>query len=272
MDKYTIANLNISVQGNNHDFYKKRMSEYINTEWDDTEQDIGFHYEDCDDIKLPKGKLIANINQRFWMKTDSGGYACYDYLPEYKPVLSLMETDEEWKNISLKLCDISSFLKIPIDLRSFNILGETFRFAVLKHKGIVLHASSISYNDQGIIFSAPSGTGKSTHTGLWKKYYNNETIIINDDSPAIRFLNGKPYVFGTPWSGKTQINQNISVPLKAIVFLERSPENSIRELSATEAIWRIISETRKPALKSMMDLTLEMTDLLLKTVPVYLLS
>ena len=68
---------------------------------------------------------------------------------------------------------------------------------------------------------AVSGTGKSTHTGLWKKYYGAQVEILNDDKPAIRFEDGLPYLYGTTWSGKQERewNQNASAPLRAIFFL-----------------------------------------------------
>lgn len=272
MLRYRIAGLTMTVEGNEYDFFKKRMEQYIYTETQPEEVDIKFVYEDCNDIQLPEGNLIANVNQRFWMKTVNGGYASYDYLPEFERNLSLLAADQDWRNISIKMCNIEPFLGIPSDIRSFNVVGEVLRFAILKHKGIIVHASAICYKGRSILFSAPSGTGKSTHTGLWKQFYESDTFIMNDDSPAVRFMDHTPYVFGTPWSGKTEINKNASAPLAAIVFLQQSPVNEIRRLHGAEAIRQLMEGIRKPAIKEMMELTLEMVSQLLQHVPVYLLS
>ncbi|MBO5671105.1 MAG: hypothetical protein J6S41_06105, partial [Clostridia bacterium] len=113
--------------------------------------------------------------------------------------------------------------------------------------GMVLHGSSLAFDGNGIVFSAPSGTGKSTHAGLWRELYGDRVVMINDDKPAIRFDEaGQPLVYGTPWSGKTEMNTNLSVPLRAIVFLERGKQNAIRRLSATEALLHMGRELQLP--------------------------
>ena len=273
MNRYKIAGFDILISGNNYDYFKNRMSSYVSSTAGNDKPDIRLYYEDCNDIKrIPDGKVIANVNQRIWMQTVTGGYAFYEQWPKSDIVLSLMETDEAWENIRIKVCHAKDLLGATNEIRGFNMIGEIFRYAVLQHNGIVLHSSAISYDGKGILFSAPPGMGKSTHTGLWKKYYEKDTIIINDDTPAIRFLDGKPYVFGTPWSGKTEINTNSFAPIEAIVFLDRSSENTIRRIKGSEAVWRMITQVRKPVVKTLMDLTLEMMDLLLTSVPVYLLS
>ena len=122
------------------------------------------------------------------------------------------------------------------------------------------------------MFSAPSGTGKSPHTGLWKKYYAADVTVINDDSPALRFTGGGVNVCGTPWSGKTSINSNVSAPLKAIVILEQKPKNSIRRLSVDEAVFRIMNEVTRPAFSNLMEITLINIEKIIQSVPVFLLG
>ena len=73
---------------------------------------------------------------------------------------------------------------------------------------MLLHSSAVVVDGYAYLFSADSGTGKSTHTGLWKQHFGDRAYIINDDKPAIRKVDGEWYVFGTPWSGKTDTSVN----------------------------------------------------------------
>jgi hypothetical protein len=146
------------------------------------------------------------------------------------------------------------------------------RFA-LHHGGIFLHASSIAYRGGGIAFSANSGTGKSTHTALWKKIYGEDVIYINDDLPAIGFHSAGADIYGTPWSGKTDINNNIKAPLRAVVFLKQADTNRIRRLGAAEAMYNILSQTYRPYYDREVGLCVtEAAQRLVETTPVYLLE
>ena len=91
----------------------------------------------------------------------------------------------------------------------------------------LLHAAVIEVDGLAYAFAAPSGTGKTTHIALWKKFFGDRANIINGDKPIIRFENGTPYIYGTPWCGKEGYNINTKAPLAALCFIERSPENTI---------------------------------------------
>ena len=272
MNYYNIAGLKININGINNDYFDYRLSDYVAINDASEFCDIEINHQDnCKDIILPSGKIIANINQRYWMELTNGGFATFDNIPEITQNLKLVVTDNSWSNINTKLCN-PELLYLEEDNRPFFMIGEIFKFAILKHNGIVIHLSAIEYDGGGILFSAPSGTGKSTHTGLWKKHYPNNTTILNDDAPAVRFIDDIPYIFGTPWSGKTEINCNRTAPLKAIIFLQQAEKNSIHKIEGNEAIWRLLNETRQPALKEMMNMTLDMLEKTLRKVPTYLLS
>jgi len=219
MNSYNIAKLNIHVNGVNNEYFDYRLSNYKLSDLNNCDIEI-IHQDGCENILIPDGNIIANVNQRYWMELNNGGFASFDSVPEIPQRFSSMVTDETWSKIETKLCN-PEFLDLTDDIRPYIMLGEIFKFAILKHNGIVIHSSAIEYDGSGILFSAPSGTGKSTHTGLWKKYYPNITTILNDDMPAIRFVDNVPYIFGTPWSGKTEINCNQFAPLKAIIFLQQ---------------------------------------------------
>ena len=132
--------------------------------------------------------------------------------------------------------------------------------------------TTIDYKGNGIAFLAPSGTGKSTHTGLWKKYYPDDVTVINDDSPAVKLVDDRLKMYGTPWSGKTSINANRCVDLNAIVFLRQAHENSIRRVeNPIEALQVILPETYKPVFEELANYNMDMLDILIRNVPMYIM-
>ena len=99
---------------------------------------------------------------------------------------------------------------------------------------IAIHTSTITYKGKNVLFLGESGTGKSTHTRLWREYIPGATLL-NDDSPILRIVDGKPWIFGSPWSGKTHCYKNEKYPLAACVRLAQAPYNKIQKLRTVQA-------------------------------------
>lgn len=156
------------------------------------------------------------------------------------------------------------------DLEYIYVGSEFYRALIHMGRGFMLHASSIDVDGEGYLFSAPSGTGKSTHTGFWKTVFKERVRYVNDDKPAIREEEGIHYVYGTPFSGKTDLNENIRVPIRGVVVLERE-SNYIRQLSPKEALYPLLNQIEKPLIDADMYKLLNLLDQLLNKVPVYLL-
>ena len=97
----------------------------------------------------------------------------------------------------------------------------------------------------GFPFSAARGTGKSTHTSLWLKHIEG-VQLLNDDNPIIRIIDGSPFIYGSPWSGKTPCYRNRRARLGAVTRIERAPENSIERLKPVQAFASLL-----PACSSM---------------------
>ncbi len=130
--------------------------------------------------------------------------------------------------------------------------------------GLLLHGAAVSFRDRGIIFSAPSGTGKTTHMLNWKKLYGEELTIINGDKPIVRFINGRPFAFGTPWCGKEGYFENLGASLTDICFIERSDENQICRLTKKQAVELLLQQTLLSSDKNNLVKILDMADELLK--------
>lgn len=111
------------------------------------------------------------------------------------------------------------------------ILRKLSKLFLEKYDAILFHGSSVVYDGKGYIFTAPSGTGKSTHTRLLKEYLGDKIDYINDDKPILKVEDGKVYVYGSPWNGKHGIGKNVKAPLEAICFIERSLENFVTEVA-----------------------------------------
>jgi len=151
--------------------------------------------------------------------------------------------------------------------------GREFYHKLLDFDGFLLHASAIALDNWAYLFSAKSGTGKSTHTALWQKYFGEDrAVIINDDKPAIRFDGKQFIVYGTPWSGKSDKNSNIKVPLKSIVFIEQSDKNWVCSMESKDAIKMILDQTVRPKKMEKLDKLFELIEMLLNMIPIYKLG
>lgn len=123
------------------------------------------------------------------------------------------------------------------NMRSFglnNALMLIFAFAGSFQQTLLIHASLVRHKSYGYAFTAKSGTGKSTHVSLWLRHIP-DCDLMNDDNPIIRIIDGKPYIFGSPWSGKTPCYRNVKAKLGAISRIDRSEQNSVDKLKPIEA-------------------------------------
>ena len=133
-------------------------------------------------------------------------------------------------------------------MRSFGLndaLMLIYAFAGSFHETMLIHASCIRQGDWGYPFIAKSGTGKSTHSSLWLKHIEG-CDLMNDDNPVIRLIDGTPYIYGSPWSGKTPCYRNVKARLGAVTRIDRAPQNSIDRLAPVQAFASLL-----PACSSM---------------------
>ena len=105
---------------------------------------------------------------------------------------------------------------------------------LVEYNVLLMHGSALCMDGQGIIFTASSGTGKSTHARLWREVYGERVWMVNDDKPLISIREDSIRVWGTPWDGKHRLSRNASAPLRAIVSLERDSRNWIRPLRKSD--------------------------------------
>lgn len=153
------------------------------------------------------------------------------------------------------------------------ILGGRLASELLNFDAVILHASAVMYDGFAYLFSAKSGTGKSTHTGLWQKYFGcDNTVMINDDKPVIRYIDGNWCACGSPFCGKDDISNNIVVPIKGICFISRGESNSISPMTKSEAVFKIFNQTLRPSDPERMDKLFSVVGNCLTDIPVYSLT
>lgn len=139
---------------------------------------------------------------------------------------------------------------------------------LLRHERAMLHASWIEVNGQAILFSGPSGIGKSTQAGLWEKYC--AAHVRNGDRTLLRNVNGMEYACGLPYAGTSGICENASAPICAIVMLGQGKQNQLRRLSQTEAVKRLLSQLPVPKWNpEMISRAFDVAARVISSVPVY---
>ena len=161
------------------------------------------------------------------------------------------------------------FPSVPVCEHEYIWTGYDFGKKLLLYDGFLLHASAVAYKGRAYLFSAPCGTGKSTHASIWQRVYGSEAVIINDDKPALRLIGEKVYVYGTPWSGKTDKNKNVKVPLGGVCFIERCRENHIETADKKSAVNMIMSQTLRIPYPKTMEALLNVLGRALPHIPVF---
>lgn len=169
-------------------------------------------------------------------------------------------------------CDKQTVLKYnpemgDLDSAEYLYTGSVFARQLLRFNGFQLHSSAVTLDGKAYLFSAPSGTGKSTHTEKWCRLFG--ARLLNDDKPALRLQEGQWIAYGTPWSGKHDLSLPTGVPLGGIAFLRRAEENRIRRLDPQEAVPLLIGQSLRYLNVEQMDLQLKLMDKLLSQIPVW---
>ena len=157
-------------------------------------------------------------------------------------------------------------------LESLALFRKLCDYCLSNANGIIFHSSAIMVDGKAYLFTAPSGTGKSTHARLWRELLGDRAVMVNDDKPIIRYIDGKFYVYGTPWNGKHRLDTNCRAEIKAICKIEQAKENTISRASTAEMLLTVLNQTIRPADAVQMDNLLTLIDKLLRQVNIYKLG
>lgn len=202
---------------------------------------------------------------------------CRDYLTEDKAdfdiAISLSDIEYERERSA------AEDKKEGIPVRSFSdsyleTLAVYRKIAdkMLDYDTILFHGSAVAVDGVGYLFTAKSGTGKSTHTRLWREYFGERAVMINDDKPLISLAESGIMVHGTPWDGKHRLSTNMCVPLRAVCILERAKENRIVPITKKDAYNMLMQQVYRPTSAAGMMKTLALIDRLAASVKLYRLG
>lgn len=148
-------------------------------------------------------------------------------------------------------------------------IQRAFAQFLLEKKVLMLHGSTVAVDGRGYLFTARCGTGKSTHTRLWRQVFGSRAVAVNDDKPFVRLEEQSVQVCGAPWSGKHGLDTNITVPLQGICILERGQENRIRRIGAEEALPMLLHQSYCPLTPDQQRLSGELVRSLSRRVPLW---
>ena len=153
---------------------------------------------------------------------------------------------------------ICCYRKISLEITKFDIF--------------LMHAAVVAVDNEAYAFSAKSGTGKTTHTRLWKELLKDKMYYVNGDKPLIRLIDGIPYAYGTPWCGKEAFQTNTKARLKALCCVERGEHNSITELPKQNVLVRVIHQILIPDNEEQASKTFELLDQTINNIDTYVLK
>lgn len=157
----------------------------------------------------------------------------------------------------------------PLPYLENNALHALIAEALPHHGALLIHGSAIVVDGEAYLFTARSGTGKSTHTRLWREKFGDRAYMLNDDKPMLRADGGTVTVYGTPWDGKHHLSRNTSAPLKALIRLERGETNSIVPLSPIEMLPTLLTAAYRSEDRATAERILDMENTILQSVGLY---
>lgn len=201
---------------------------------------------------------------------------CRDYLTDIGDVdisVFVEPADLEYeREKSKKEQTPEEFARLTDNLLELTAVYRRIAEALVDYDILLFHGSCVSVDGEAFIFTARSGTGKSTHTRLWRERFGKRCVMINDDKPLLEVRPDGIYAYGTPWNGKHRLSTNSSAPLKAICILERAEENEIKRQSILAVFPEIFSQTYRFADSEKMRKTLVLLERILNGVGLFRLG
>jgi hypothetical protein len=270
MMKLCVAGVPIRIESAHPEWAAKRYAEYVREDDRPSQMDITIRV--MDEIPTPEGELIHQIQASSILKTGEHTYCRYSRQRSGDIYVAHFYNDD-YTQVEIQIWKNQGHPVLTVLDWEYSLTGFAFQDRLTLLGQGILHSSSLAWRGRGVCFSANSGTGKSTHVGLWCQRFGDEVTIINDDKPALLFEDDRVYLCGTPWSGKTDLNTNQKVPLEAIVFVKRGEQNSIRRLDALESYYYLNSQIGRPYYDAAVgEKMVTYADRLLANVPIYELT
>ncbi|MDO4555763.1 MAG: hypothetical protein Q4B70_11530 [Lachnospiraceae bacterium] len=269
---YQFANTTIGIQIPFPVTQQKRYRQFLLSENNGsidtlrTKPDIDVTFISCENEIIHREKPMLAENARVF-KSERGFYLELSQGKEAS--ITSIEQLTGTKQTSY-ICKYYEKTKWELYYSNFLIEAISLEHILNREQIFILHSSYIRWRKKSILFTAPSGTGKSTQAQLWNKY--EKVDIINGDRTAIGTKEDNFYSYGIPFCGSSDISKNVTCPLGAVVVLRQAKNNSIVRLTDLEAFKYIYSETIVHSWDpEYVEICMEKIEKLVKSVPVYLL-
>lgn len=216
---------------------------------------------------MPKFNMVlSDLNVRVEHEYDYLIKFCKDYITKTDQP-QIVATANKLTVLKEKAMVPSAPIQVCESLCVYRAIAEKLPY----FSRFVFHGAAIEYEGNAYLFTAPSGTGKTTHINLWKQYLGDKVDIINGDKPIIK--SGKnPIVYGTPWAGKEGYQRNAFAPIKAICILKRGKTNNITQLDKAQAVSHLMRQVYLPQDTDALSKTLELIGAVIENVCVYMLE
>lgn len=219
---------------------------------------------------MPSAFTIAVAGQcvRIEPLTDRPAARCRAFLCSDRPDFTVSLRPEDL-NRERAIAEGSGLPEAELE---FSAISRKLTEALLACDTLLFHASALSFDGEGYLFTALSGTGKSTHSRLWREVYGDHVTMVNDDKPFLRLSGDEVLVCGSPWNGKHRLSANLQVPVRGICLLNRASENSICPISARDAFPALLQQSYRPKDPLLMHRTLSILEQICRRVPFYTLG
>ena len=191
--------------------------------------------------------LVTQVQPMFFSTREY----CRPYLSERKPEFFIEITEEDLIRQQVLLdqeADAEGLRrrKFTEPFLERTVIQEKIAEKLLERNTLLLHGSTVAVDGQAYLFTAPCGTGKSTHTRFWREVFRDRAVMVNDDKVFLQLRQEGVWAYGSPWTGKHGIGNNISAPLKGICFLRRGTENRIQKAEPQEWLPELIHQCFLP--------------------------
>lgn len=189
---------------------------------------------------------------------------CTDYLyeGETKHEITISEKDIQFEKRMVKFDASDQYLET---LAVFRKVAEE----LINDNVVIFHSSVVEVDNKAFVFAAPSGTGKSTHTRMWREFFIEKRVhMINDDKPLLK-IDSNTVIYGTPWQGKGMLGENRSAPVKGICFLKQGKNNEIRRIGKEEAMPKLFRQTYRVPDRKALEKTILLLNELYERIPIY---
>lgn len=202
---------------------------------------------------------------------------CRPYLTDNQPDFCVEVTPEELV-FEQKMLDIEA-VEEGLKLRKFTdpflertAIQRKVADKLLLRNTLMLHGSTVAVDGRAYLFTAPCGTGKSTHTRLWRELFGDRAVMVNDDKPFLRITAEGVIACGSPWSGKHGLATNICVPLQGICILRRGSENVIAPSAPEQCMEMLCHQAHAPLDPFLQEISRSLVEALAATVPLWEMS